>query len=270
MSDETPTTTEQPTAQTVPATNVPVAYEDASRLVTSGGNAQLALFSNVNRDPVRLDGVIKEPLPFREAMATLYAVVGSDYRYVPKDRTAYLAYLRVKRESAGQGVRQAQQAFFEWALRNDPLAFTDPRSRRDCSPRSDLLRGIQQGRGDVCQARHRPVRIRRWTASRRVAQPTSTSVPTLFSGIEQMRSYRQTRLSVGKEAVALATTSTAKVWKNKFACRTLGCAASSRCSRPPPCRATSSGLIRSTYTICFATCGSTATVRADAAGCASN
>src|SRR5207244_11915285 len=35
--------------------------------------------------------------------------------------------------------------------------------------------------------------------------------PTLFAGVEQMRSYRQTRLSVGKEAVALATTSAVKV-----------------------------------------------------------
>src|ERR687886_437310 len=63
------------------------------------------------------------PIRFREAMATLYAVVGSDYRYVPKDRTAYLAYLRMRRESASLNVRQAQQGFFEWALRNDPLAF---------------------------------------------------------------------------------------------------------------------------------------------------
>ena len=56
--------------------------------------AQLALFSNVYRDSVRLDGVVKDPLLFREALATLYAIVGSDYRYVPRDRTAYLAYLR--------------------------------------------------------------------------------------------------------------------------------------------------------------------------------
>src|SRR5262245_11064000 len=117
MADETPA------LEPAPSVTVPFAYEDASRLVTSGGTAQLALFANVYRDPVRLDGVIKEPLRFREAMATLYAIVGSDYRYTPKDRTAYLAYLRMKREAAGMAVRQAQQAFFEWVLRNDPLAF---------------------------------------------------------------------------------------------------------------------------------------------------
>src|SRR5262249_43464726 len=122
MSDETPTTAEA-APEAPPATTVAVAYEDASRLVSSGATAQLALFSNVYRDPVRLDGVIKDPLRFREAMATLYAVVGSDYRYVPKDRTAYLAYLRVKRESAALSLRQSQQAFFDWVLRNDPVAF---------------------------------------------------------------------------------------------------------------------------------------------------
>src|SRR5262245_16526779 len=123
MSDETPTTTEQPAAEAAPATTVAAAYADASRLITTGSTAQLALFGNVRRDPVRLAGVLKEPLLFRDAMATLYALVGSDYRYVPKDRTAYLAYLRQRRESAGLSLRQSQQEFFDWALRNDPLAF---------------------------------------------------------------------------------------------------------------------------------------------------
>src|SRR5204863_9969574 len=93
MSSEPVEPTEQPAAESTPATDVPIAYEDASRLVTTGDTAQLALFANVYRDPVRLDGLLKDPLRVREALATLYAVVGSDYRYVPKDRTAYLAYL---------------------------------------------------------------------------------------------------------------------------------------------------------------------------------
>ena len=51
--------------------------------------------------PGRFEATIKEPLRFREAMAALYAVVASDFRYVPKDRTAYLAYTRMRRESSG-------------------------------------------------------------------------------------------------------------------------------------------------------------------------
>ena len=50
-------------------------------------------------------------------------VIGNnDYRYVPKDRTAYAAYLRLKRETSALSVWQAQQAYFTWLGRNDPLA----------------------------------------------------------------------------------------------------------------------------------------------------
>src|SRR6516165_835911 len=112
---------DQPSAEEVPTTPVEIAYNDASRLISKGDQAELALFSNLHRDPVRLEGVLKEPLRFREAMAALYAVVGSDYRYVPKDRTAYLAYLRMRRETAGMAIRQAQAAHFDWMLRNAPL-----------------------------------------------------------------------------------------------------------------------------------------------------
>src|SRR5947209_6598671 len=208
MSDEIPTTADAPEA--VPATTVPVAYEDASRLVTSGGTAQLALFSNVYRDPVRLDGVIKEPLPFREALAALHAIVGSDYRYVPKDRTAYLAYLRVKRESAGQGVRQGQQMFFEWALRNDPLAFTLLDPVVTVHPDQVFFEVFSKDEGTYAKL---GIDLGAFDLDGKPACG-STNIdfsPALFSGIEQMRSYRQTRLSVGKEAVVLATTSATKV-----------------------------------------------------------
>ena len=50
------------------------------------------LFSQLQRDAVQFSGKLKQPLAFREALATLFAIVGSDYRYVPKDRTAYTAF----------------------------------------------------------------------------------------------------------------------------------------------------------------------------------
>src|SRR6516165_10181369 len=68
---------DQPSAEEVPTTPVEIAYNDASRLISKGDQAELALFSNLHRDPVRLEGVLKEPLRFREAMAALYAVVGA-------------------------------------------------------------------------------------------------------------------------------------------------------------------------------------------------
>jgi predicted DNA-binding WGR domain protein len=213
MSDETPIPTEA-APEAAPATTVAVAYEDASRLVSSGGTAQLALFSNVYRDPVRLDGLIKDALRFREAMATLYAVVGSDYRYVPKDRTAYLAYLRVKRESASLNVRQSQQMFFEWALRNDPIAFILLDPVVTVHPDQVFFEVFSKDEGAYAKL---GIDL---SAFELEHPPTcgTTNIDfsqALYSGVEQMRSYRQTRLSVGKEAIALATTSAVKVLEKK-------------------------------------------------------
>jgi SWIM zinc finger len=214
MSDETPTTPE-PVPEAPPATTVPIGYEDASRLVSSGGTAQLALFSNVYRDAVRLDGVIKDPLRFREAMATLYAVVGSDYRYVPKDRTAYLAYLRVKRESATLNLRQSQQAFFEWVLRNDPIAFIILDPVVTVHPDQVFFEVFSKDEGAYAKL---GIDLGAFDLEHPPACGTTNIdfSPALFSGVEQMRSYRQTRLSVGKEAVALTTTSAAKVLEKKI------------------------------------------------------
>jgi hypothetical protein len=197
-----------------PATDVTIAYADASRLVTIGNEAELALFANVRRDPVRLEGVIKEPLRFREAMAALYAIVGSDYRYVPKDRTAYLAYLRMRRESAAQSVRQSQQAFFEWVLRNDPIAFILLDPIVTVHPDQVFFEVFSKDEGTYAKLGFD------LSAFDLAFQPVcgTTNIdfsPALFAGVEQMRSYRQTRLSIGKEAVKLATTDTAAVLEKK-------------------------------------------------------
>jgi hypothetical protein len=213
MSDETPTTTAEPAAkepapEAPPATDVPVAYADASRLVSAGDKAQLALFANVLRDPVRLDGVLKDPLRFREALATLYAIVGSDYRYVPKDRTAYLAYLRMRRESAGLSLRQSQQSFFEWVIRNDPLAIILLDPVVTVHPDQIFFEVFSKDEGTYAKL---GIDL---TALELAYQPTcgTTNIdfsPALFAGVEQIRSYRQTRLSVGREAVKLAVHETA-------------------------------------------------------------
>jgi hypothetical protein len=213
MRDESPTTTEA--APEAPlATTVAVAYEDASRLVSSGATAQLALFSNVYRDPVRLDGLIKDPLRFREAMAALYAVVGSDYRYVPKDRTAYLAYLRIKRESSTLNLRQSQQAFFEWVLRNDPVAFILLDPVVTVHPDQVFFEVFSKDEGAYAKL---GIDLGAFDLEHAPACGTTNIdfSPALFAGVEQMRSYRQTRLSVGKEAVALTTTSATKVLEKK-------------------------------------------------------
>src|SRR5262249_24818370 len=157
------------------------------------------------RDPVRLDGVIKEPLRFREAMAALYAVVGSDYRYVPKDRTAYLAYLRMRRESANQGIRESQHAFLDWVLRNDPIGFIMLDPIVTVPPDQVFFEVFSKDEGTYAKLGFE------LSAFELAYQPTcgTTNIDfsqALFAGVEQMRSYRQTRLAIGREAVKLATT----------------------------------------------------------------
>jgi hypothetical protein len=214
MTDQPQATAPEPAAETAPAITVPIGYEDASRLVTTGGTAQLALFANVHRDPVRLDGAIKEPLRFREALAALYAIVGSDYRYVPKDRTAYLAYLRMRRESASLGLRQSQQAFFDWALRNDPVAFILLDPVVTVHPDQVFFEVFSKDEGTYAKL---GIDLGAFELD---YQPVcgTTNIdfsPALFAGIEQMRSYRATRVSIGKEAVKLATTSAAAVLEKR-------------------------------------------------------
>jgi predicted DNA-binding WGR domain protein len=206
---------EEAAPEPAPATTVPVAYEDASRLVTTGDTAQLALFGNVYRDAVRLDGVLKDPLAFREAMATLYAIVGSDYRYAPKDRTAYLAYLRMRRESAALGVRQSQQAFFEWALRNDPLAFILLDPVVTVHPDQVFFEVFSKDEGAYARLGLDLGALE--LAYQPVCGTTNIDFsPTLFAGVEQMRSYRRTRLAIGKEAVQLTTTSAQSVLEKQI------------------------------------------------------
>jgi hypothetical protein len=207
MTEETTTTAavaEEPAPEATPATNFPFAYNDSSRLVTVGNTAQLALFANLNRDPVRLDGIIKEPLAFREAMGAVYAIVGSDYRYVPKDRTAYLAYLRMRREAAGLSLRQSQQTFFDWVLRNDPLALLILDPVVTVHPDQVFFEVFSKDEGTYAKL---GVDLSAFDLAYQPACGTTNIdfSPALFAGIEQMRSYRETRLSIGREAVKLAT-----------------------------------------------------------------
>src|SRR3954469_21725347 len=199
MSDETTPDTAPAGPPAPERTEVHLAYAAASRLVADEGSAQLALAGNLLRDPVRFDGVIKDPLRFREAMSALYAVVASDMRYQPKDRTAYLAYTRMKRESSGLDAWHAQREYFSWLLRNDPLAFVILDPVVTVHPDQVFFEVFSKDEGAYAKLGF----DRESFASE--AEPTfgTTNIDfsqTLYQGIEQMRSYRQTRLSVGKEA----------------------------------------------------------------------
>ncbi len=193
----------EPEAQSS-ATPAHLAYAGASHVETAGNTSRVELFGNLDRPPVRFAARVKDPLRFREALSALYAIVGSDYRYVPKDRTAYLAYLRLKRETAGQSIRQAQQAYFAWLLRNDPLAYCILDPVITVHPDQVMFEVFGKDESTYAGLAFSPAAF---DAADGTAFGTTNLdfSPALYDGVQQMRGYRETRLDIGAEWVAVAT-----------------------------------------------------------------
>ncbi len=197
------------------ATEIHLSYAGVSSLVTTEGTARLALAGNLRRDPVRFEATIKDPLRFREAMAAIYAVVASDFRYVPKDRTAYLAYQRMRRESSTLNAWQAQREYFSWLLRNDPTAFVVLDPVITVHPDQVLFEVFSKDEGAYAKL---GIDL---GAFEPAENPTfgTTNIDfsqALFQGLQQMRSYRETRLSIGQEGVKFATTTAGEVLEKQI------------------------------------------------------
>ncbi len=190
-------------------------YEAASSVQTSAAETRVALPGNILRPPVNLDGRIKDPLQFREAMAALHAVVGSDYRYIPKDRTAYTAYRRMRQETASAGAWEAQQAYFSWLARNDPMAWIMLDPVISVHPDGVFFEVFSKDEGVYANL---AVKTEAFELS---ADPVygTTNIDfsqSLLDGILQMRSYRESRLTIGRDAVQVATTGTGTVLEKRI------------------------------------------------------
>lgn len=73
---------------------VELRYSGQSAIVNGLRHAHVAFATNTLRDPTTfLKGELKEPLLFREALGALHSVVVSDFKYRPKDRLAFKAWL---------------------------------------------------------------------------------------------------------------------------------------------------------------------------------
>jgi len=181
-----------------PSSGAHLSYAGASRVLTAGNAATVEMFGNLDRGAVRFDGTVKNPLRFREALSALYGVIGSDYRYAPKDRTQYIAYLRLKRDAAPLGVWHAQQAYFDWMLRNDPTALTilDP----VVSVHPDQISFEVFGKDEstyACLAFKKEA----------FADVGDTATGTtnidfsdaLYASVQQIRGYRATKLALGPD-----------------------------------------------------------------------
>lgn len=97
---------------------VPMKYQGQSGIASGLGQTNVAFATNLLREATFFRGTLAQPLPFREALAALYQVVVSDYKYRPRDRVAFRAWLEEQdsRFLASLGVKsQKARAFLERA-----------------------------------------------------------------------------------------------------------------------------------------------------------
>jgi predicted DNA-binding WGR domain protein len=185
-------------------TTITLRYAGASQVVAEGGGATLQLFGEAQRGDVRGGGVIQDPLLVREALSALHEVVKSDFRYVPKDRTAYLAYRRMKQQAAGLSLWEAQRAYVDWLSRNDPMAFAVLDPIVSVHPDELFLEVFSKDEGSYAKLGID------WSAiaggGEKACGTTNIDFSDgLFAGVQRMRSYRETKVTIGRDAVALAT-----------------------------------------------------------------
>jgi hypothetical protein len=78
--------------------NFTVAYKGRSALSSGSAGMALSFAPNLRRDRVSFVGDLRSPIRFREAVSALHAIVVSDLKFKPKDRSAYQEYLKRMRE----------------------------------------------------------------------------------------------------------------------------------------------------------------------------
>lgn len=179
-------------------------YQNVSQVISQQNQDTVALFSQINRTDVAFFADVKQPLLFRDCLLSLFDIVSADYRYVPKDRSAYTAFMQLRRASANKNLFASQQAYFDWLYNNDPMAYCilDPIVQVHESGVTFEVFSKDEG----CYAS--------LTFDKNLfdiqdnLQYGTTHIDyssALLEGIEQIRSYRNTTLNIGQQAITLTT-----------------------------------------------------------------
>jgi predicted DNA-binding WGR domain protein len=191
-------------AQDAERTAVQLGYNGLSQITTGEGTASLALCSNTHRSPVRAVGTVHNPLRMREALSAIYEIVKSDHRYIPRDRTAYLAYQRMRNKASGANLFQAQREYFDWLSRNDPNAWLLLDPVVSVQPDGLLFEVFSKDEGSYARLQID------WSAIEQEGEPVygTTNIDfsqQLFDGLQRMRTRRKTRIEIGQDAVRFQT-----------------------------------------------------------------
>ena len=169
---------------------------------TDNHSQHVALFTQLNRQAVSFHGVVKSPLVFRDSLLALFDVVSSDYRYVPKDRSAYSVFMQMRRANSNKNLFNAQRDYFTWLFDNDPLAFCilDPIIQVHAQGVSFEVFSGDEG----CYAQLTLTsELFEISAKPNFGTTSIDYSPALFEGIKQIRDHQQTLLDIGQEAVSL-------------------------------------------------------------------
>lgn len=185
--------------------------EQASQNLTQADQAthsdHVALFAQLNRPEVAFHAKVKQPLLFRDCLLALFDIVNSDFRYVPKDRSVYSAFVQMRKASANKNLFAAQQAYFDWLYNNDPLGFCilDPIVQVHEQGVSFEVFSKDEGSYAVLTFTHALFDNANNASAIKFGTTYIDYSPALLQGIEQIRSYRDTFLDIGQTAVGLHT-----------------------------------------------------------------
>ncbi len=197
-------------AEEASGTQVELRYAGSSRVVDEGEGARIALVGDGGRAPVRLRAKIKRPLLVREALGALYEVVRSDTRRAPKDRAAYLAHASGRSGSSGADLFQAQREYFDWLAQNDSAAWLVLDPVVTVHPDGAVFEVFSKDEGSYAS-------LKIGTGALEVSGESSYGTTNidfsqdLFDAVQRVRSYRETELAVGQDAVGLSVKGEAEV-----------------------------------------------------------
>src|SRR5262249_46829889 len=99
----------------------------------SAAGLAVSLAPNLRRDRVSFEGVLRDPLHFREAIGTLHDIVVGDLRYKPRDKSAYEAYKaeeKRREDELRQVVTKQARAAIHGALPELPETYTAELEKR--------------------------------------------------------------------------------------------------------------------------------------------
>src|SRR6478735_2341921 len=74
------------------------AFAGSTSVANAPGATSMSFAPDLKRQPTYFSGELRQSVAFREAISALHAVVVSDLRYTPKDRTAYLEWAATRED----------------------------------------------------------------------------------------------------------------------------------------------------------------------------